>query len=231
MTWNDDRTTPPTVQAAAGGPVASVFNVVHDAGRQTALFASKTKFSLWQRSWPLALDQYAVELDNRRLTNAVRRDVRVNDRALTFVHLSNTDVVGHAQGWMTPAYLAAVRKADTYVGRILGAIDQAGETAETMVVVTADHGGQGRDHSDAAAYADYRIPFLVLGPDVPRGADLYDLNPDYRDPHRGRPTYDATRQPIRNGAVANLVTDVLGLPAVPASQVDASQDLDVFRTP
>ena len=50
VTWNDARLTPPTVQAAAGGPVESVFNVVHAAGRQTALFASKTKFSLWQRS-------------------------------------------------------------------------------------------------------------------------------------------------------------------------------------
>ena len=153
--------TPRTVQAAAGGPVESVFTVVHDAGRETALFATKTKFSLWQRSWPLALDQYAVELDNRRLTNAVRRDVRVNDRALTFVHLPDTDVVGHAQGWMTPAYLTAVRKADTYVGRILDAIDRAGETAETMVVVTADHGGMGRDHGDADGLR--RLPDPVPG--------------------------------------------------------------------
>jgi len=66
---------------------------------------------------------------------------------------------------------------------------------------------------------------------VPRGADLYDLNTDYRDPRQGRPTYAKARQPIRNGTVANLVTDVLGLPAVAESQVDALQDLDVFRTP
>ncbi|MEO5853540.1 MAG: alkaline phosphatase family protein [Nocardioides sp.] len=231
VTWNDDRLTPPTVQAAAGGPVESVFNVVHDAGRQTALFASKTKFSLWQRSWPMAIDSYRVELDNRLLTNAVRRDVRTTDRAFTFVHLSDIDVVGHARGWMSPAYLQAVRRADTYVGRILSAIEKAGETDETMVVVTADHGGMGTGHSDAAAYADYRIPFLVVGPDVPRRTDLYDLNPDYRAPRAGRPGYDAPRQPIRNGAVADLVTDVLGLPAVTGSQVDAEQDLDVFRTP
>jgi len=229
--WNDDRLTPPTVQAAAGGPVESVFNVVHDAGRQTALFASKTRFSLWQRSWPVALDAYQVELDNRLLTNAVRRDLRTTDRAFTFVHLSNTDVVGHAQGWMSPAYLRAVRRADTYVGRILAAIEQAGETDETMVVVTADHGGMGRGHSEASALPDYRIPFLVVGPDVPRSTDLYDLNPDYLDPRRGRPTYDVPRQPIRNGAVADLVTDVLGLPSVAGSQVNVAQDLDVFRTP
>jgi len=227
--WNDDRLVPPTVQAAAGEPVESVFTAVHAAGLQTALFASKTKFSLWHRSWPDSIDQYDIDLDNRALVNGVRRDLKAADRALTFVHLSDIDVVGHANGWMSPAYLDAVRRADAHVGRILSAIDKAGEAGETLLVVTADHGGMGHGHADAAAYADYRVPFLVLGPDVPRGTDLYDLNPGYRDPRKRRPTYAQARQPIRNGAVANLVTDVLGLPAVAGSQVDVLQDLDVFR--
>ena len=231
VTWNDDRLTPRTVQAAAGGPVESVFNVVHDAGRQTALFASKTKFSLWQRSWPLALDQYAVDLDNRRLTNAgpprrARQRPRPHVRA----------PVRHRRGRPRPGLDDAGLPDRGTEGRHLRRPDPrrhrpAGETAETMVVVTSDHGGIGRDHGDATAYADYRIPFLVLGPDVPRGADLYDLNPAYRDPRQAPPDLRRTRQPIRNGAVANLVTDVLGLPAVPASQVDALQDLDVFPAP
>ena len=229
ITWNDDRLTPPTVQAAAGGPVGSVFSALHDAGLSTALFASKTKFSLWDRSWPDAIDQYVTRLDNAALTNAVRRDIRTTDRALTFVHLSGTDVVGHAHGWMTARYLRAVRRADHYVGRILDAIDRAGEADRTLVIITADHGGSGKNHANPTLYADYRIPFLVLGPDVPRGVDLYSLNADgYADPRRGRPTYDAALQPIRNGAVTNLVLDVLGLPAVPGSQIDLAQDLDVF---
>ncbi len=145
----------------------------------------------------------------------MRRDIIDDDRAFTFVHLGHTDVVGHASGWMSPAYLDAVRAADGYVGRILDAIASAGETGETLVVVTADHGGRGRTHSDAAVYDDYRIPFLVVGPDVPAGTDLYDLNPAYRDPGTGRPTYLQKKQPIRNGAVANLATDVLGIAAVP----------------
>jgi predicted AlkP superfamily pyrophosphatase or phosphodiesterase len=232
VTWNDERLSPSTVQEAAGEPVASVFTALHDAGLQTGLFASKTKFSLWQRSWPESIDRYVTRLDNRVLTNSVRRDIRTTDRALTFVHLSDTDLVGHERGWMTPSYLRAVRRADRYVGRILRAIAKAGEADRTLVVVTADHGGKGTDHSDPAALADYRIPFLVRGPDVPRGVDLYSLNTDhYADPGTGRPTYDAALQPIRNGAVANLVTDVLGLPAVADSQVDALQDLDVFATP
>ena len=231
VTWNDDRMVPPTVHAAAGERVESVFTAVHAIDRSTALFASKTKFSLWQRSWPDAIDRFTVRLDNARLTNVVRRDIDATDRALSFVHLSEPDVVGHAKGWMTKPYLDAVRRADTRVGRILDAIEDAGESDRTLVVVLSDHGGKGHSHSDADALANYRIPFLVMGPDVPRGTDLYALNPDYRDPRSGRPTYDAARQPIRNGAVANLVTDVLGLPAVTDSQVDAAQDLDVYATP
>ena len=227
VTWNDDRPTPSTVHAAAGEDVESVFDVVHDAGHETALFASKTKFALWQRSWPTSIDAFRIRLDNRRLTSAVQRDVLASDRALTFVHLSGTDTVGHAQGWMSPAYLRAVRRADTHVGRILSAIEAAGETDETMVIVTADHGGEGRTHAGPGALANYRIPFLVVGPGVPSQTDLYELNPAYRNPGRGRPTYAATRQPIRDGAVANLVTDVLGLPAVSGSQLDTAQDLDV----
>ena len=229
VTWNDDRRVPLTVQRAARGPVESVFTSVEATGRETALFATKTKFSLWRRSWPSAVDRYEIRDDaDRVLTSSVRRDIIDADRAFTFVHLGHTDVVGHTRGWMSPAYLQAVRAADGYVGRILDAIASAGETGETLVVLTADHGGRGRDHSDAAVYDDYRIPFLVVGPGVPAATDLYDLNPAYRDPGTGRPTYLQKRQPIRNGAVANLVTDVLGIAAVPGSQVDALQDLDVF---
>jgi hypothetical protein len=231
VTWNDDRIVPRTVHTAAGEGVESVFTTVHATDRSTALFASKTKFSLWQRSWPDAIDRFTVRPDNARLTDVVRRDVEATDRALTFVHLSEPDVVGHATGWMTKPYLDAVRRADTRVGRILDAIDQAGESGRTLVVVLSDHGGKGRSHADPGAPENYRIPFLVMGPDVPPGTDLYALNPDYRDPRRGRPTYDVTSQPIRNGAVANLVTDVLGLPAVTDSQVDAAQDLDVYAAP
>ena len=39
------------------------------------------------------------------------------------------------------------------------------------------------------------------------------------------------RQPVRNGAVANLALDLLDLPAVPGSEHDADLDLDVTLEP
>ncbi len=229
VTWNDDRLRPATVQEAAGGPVESVFSAVHAAGLGTALLSSKTKFTLWQRSWPASFDYVKIrEERDKAIARSAVADVLGFDRALTFVHLGKTDKKGHAHGWMSPEYLAAVRDSDARVGEILAAIETAGESSETLVVVTADHGGVRRDHSDASRLVNYRIPFLVVGPGVPARTDLYALNPTYLDPGRSRPTYDASPQPIRNGAVANLGTDVLGLAAVPGSQIDAAQDLEVF---
>jgi hypothetical protein len=66
-----------------------------------------------------------------------------------------------------------------------------------------------------------------MGGGVPAGVDLYSLNPTYADPGTARPGYAAPRQPIRNGDVGNLVLDVLGFPAIPGSELDAAQDLEI----
>lgn len=225
--WNDTRTTPATVQEAAGGPVDSVFTVLDAHGLDSAVFASKPKFSLWQRSWPTAIDELEITTGNGALVRHVIEDL-ATPRAYRFVHLSAPDDAGHEHGFMSPEYLRAVRKTDRRLGRLVAAVDADPELrSSTVLMVTADHGGKGVSHSMPTVFANYRVPFIVRGPGVPAGADLYDLNPDYRSPQRARTSYDAARQPVRNGDVANLVTSLLGLPPVPGSEHDAAQDLDV----
>ena len=227
VTWDDDRLRPRTVQAAAGHPVASVFSRLEGAGLSTAMFATKTKFSLYPRSWP-AIDRSLILLDNRELRRRASGDLSDTTRAFTFVHFSAPDVAGHASGWLSPAYLTAVRKTDRQIGRLFDVLFRdPGQRDHTLLVVTSDHGGQGTSHSNASAYADYRIPFLVFGGGVPAGVDLYSLNPTYADPGTTRPGYAAPRQPIRNGDIGNLVLDVLGFSAIPGSELDAAQDLEV----
>ncbi len=86
------------------------------------------------------------------------------------------------------AYLAAVRDADTAVGRILDALDTAGEADRTLVVLTADHGEQLLEHGELG-HASYlweevaRVPLVIRGPGVPAGSEgdrpgrLIDLAP------------------------------------------------------
>lgn len=225
VTWNDDRLTPNTVQEAAGHDVASVFTAVDAAGGSTALFAAKTKFSLWQRSWPDAIDRTTINMNNSVLVDQLIADLD-QDRDFRFLHLSPPDVAGHAHGWMSKPYLRAVRQSDALVGRVVKAVNaDPARKAGTTILLTSDHGGHGPSHDDATVLDNYRIVFMARGAAVDRGVDLYAINPTYKDPGTSRTKYGMKRPPVRNGMIANLALDLLDLPAVEGSEFDAQLDL------
>ena len=230
VTWNTHRRGT-TVQRAAGHGVASVFTVAHRSG-STALFAAKRKFSIFQRSWGAGIDRVTIrEGNDLGLIRAARSDLLRAQRDFTFVHLAGPDVVGHARGFMSPAYLTAVERVDSLVGKLLRAIEAHPDLAGTAVILTADHGGAARQrHHDAARrYANYRVPFLVWGSGIDAG-NLYAMNTAYADPGRRRVFYSG-RQPVRNGDLANLALDLLGLGPVPHSKYDVRQNLEITGAP
>jgi len=85
---------------------------------------------------------------------------------LIFIHLPDVDLVGHASKWMSPEYLTAVRRADAAVGRILSTL-----SADTTVIVTADHGGHPEGHGSDSPQ-DTTIPWVIAGPSVAKGRAL-----------------------------------------------------------
>ncbi len=224
VTWNTDLKGR-TVQKAAGHAVGSVFSRLHKAGMNVALFAAKAKFSLFDRSWPSINRVTIKEGKDAALVNAVRSDLVDRDREFTFLHLGDVDLTGHARGFMSPAYLDAVRRTDSRIGAILETIDTHEELDDLVVVLTSDHGGRGANHSDPTRLVNYRIPVLVWGPGVVHD-DLYDLNPTYQDPGKQGVGFKG-RQPIRNGDVANLAAYLLGLGPVPDSRWNYHQELRV----
>ena len=235
-----------TVHDTAGEHVDSVFTVVHDRGGGTALYAGKDKFNLFQRTWNPRfggrdrigvdngsdkLDRYVLRTDTGVLVKRLRRQLANRPPAFALLHLRLPDAAGHAHGYMSRAYLRAVRRTDVLLGRLMRTIN--GKRAlrrHTALILTADHGGHrgGHSHSNPRRLAHYRIPFVVWGATIARGADLYALNRDRARPGTRRTTYRG-RQPIRNAEVANLAADLLDVRSVPGSEFDARQTLDVRR--
>ncbi|MET1059743.1 MAG: alkaline phosphatase family protein [Nocardioides sp.] len=239
ITVNDD--TGRTVHHAAGHHVDSMFTVVHDRGGSTAMYVAKEKFALLDRTWNAAngggdrvgrndgrdkIGRYHRD-DERSLVRSLVNRLRTRPDALSFVHLALPDAAGHRHGFGSPRYLTAVRRVDALVGRILRTVAARPSLRRTTtVILTSDHGGRGREHRDPTRRADFTIPFLVWGAHVTRGADLYRLNPQRQAPGRSRTDYRES-QPVRNGELANLATDLLGLPRVPGSVFNAGQGLRV----
>jgi hypothetical protein len=231
-----------TVHQAAGHPVASVFGVVHDYGGSTAMYSAKPKFRFFQRTWNAhggpdkvgrnngraKIDKVLIRYNNDKVVANLNAELRSRPRTFTFLHISLPDSAGHKYGFMSPQYLRAVKHTDKLLGRVLRTISADPSLRKHMLVLlTADHGGDGPSHDDPSRLQDYRIPFMAWGAGVPAGRNLYAMNPTFRSPGTSRPGYDG-KQPIRNGDLANLVTDVLDLPPVPGSEFDRAQTLTLF---
>ena len=77
--------------------------------------------------------------------------------------------------WLLQAYDEEISFADAMIGRLLNAIEVRGETEETLVIVTADHGESLNehdylfDHGDHLYDASLRVPLVVRGPGVKAG--------------------------------------------------------------
>jgi Type I phosphodiesterase / nucleotide pyrophosphatase len=104
------------------------------------------------------------------LIEAGARQIEGNPgREFVVVYLNDTDLAGHAWGWMSSAYLQAARRVDRALARILPITLEP----ETLVIITADHGGGGvldNDHDHPHPIND-SIPLALLGGRVSPGLD------------------------------------------------------------
>ncbi len=218
--------------------IASVFDVVHDEGGSTALFATKSKFSLFASSYndhgaadvnPAGgdnghqkIDSVSIHSNIDLVLDTMVAQFQENTQAnYTFFHSLIPDAVGHSTGWGSETWVDWIRRTDQDLGRILDAIESSPTMRDnTVVILTTDHGGTGFSHVTPDVAESYTIPFFVWGPDVPGGQDLYTLYADsVADPGVTRPDYTVTPQPIRNGDSGNLAMKMLGLPSIPGSTI------------
>jgi predicted AlkP superfamily pyrophosphatase or phosphodiesterase len=152
ITWDDYRPEKGAI------PVPTVFSAARSAGLRTVLVAGKEKFRQLDVPGMVQRFDLCAGDDQEVATRAVGEALAGFD--LMFVHLPQTDLTGHAQGWMSGAYLDAIVNADRAVERVLAVLPEG-----TTVIVTADHGGHDWNHGTNQA-ADMRIPWIVAGPRV-----------------------------------------------------------------
>jgi predicted AlkP superfamily pyrophosphatase or phosphodiesterase len=91
---------------------------------------------------------------------------------LLFVHFSDPDEYGHSHGWTSKEYQRAAQNSDRCLATVLAAIDGSAHRDTTLVIVTADHGGEDRHHSNGRHRLNRMIPWIARGPGVTPGATL-----------------------------------------------------------
>ena len=94
--------------------------------------------------------------------------IKANTPRYTFIHFDEVDAAGHSSGHGTPSYFRSIEKADSLIGQVVTAIDEAGIRENTLILITSDHGGKGYGHGELVPEV-IGIPFILNGPKVKQG--------------------------------------------------------------
>jgi len=250
--WTGNSNPTTTIHLNKGSYVASVFDVAHDNGLRTGMYANKTKFSLFDTSgtytYPnggsynaingaqdiTGVDNGHDKIDNTYINTTlggivvdtyIAQQKTASPNQYAFLHINEPDAYGHSSGWGSATWNSQVVNVDTMLGNIFQLIqDVSAMKGNTYIILTADHGNQDNPPTGADRYS---VPFYVWGPGVIAG-DLYGLNAGLR---QAASTYPMTTytgmQPIRNAEASNLALDLLGLGPIPGSTFNFAQNLFV----
>ncbi len=147
----------------------TIFDLAGDAGFGVGFFINKGKLAyLCEED---AVDVWRLTGDVDTLAAEVVAAVGAVELDLIFVHFGEPDGAGHRHGWMSEAYLAQVSRVDSAIGRMIEALETEGLLDETVIILTADHGGHCNTHFLDIA-DDRFIPFIMNGPGIAAGRDL-----------------------------------------------------------
>ncbi len=158
--------------------IPSVFDVVHDAGRSTALYASKDKFAIYDQSYdetngvPSArgrdkIDKFLTADDgpprySQGLNERFVEEMGAQHYNYAFVHYRDPDSAGHATRWGSSAYRQAIHGVDEYLGAVFRLVESDPQfKGKTTIILTADHGGWALGHDDPEVAESYTIPIFV----------------------------------------------------------------------
>ncbi len=143
-----------------------LFDIAHAAGLETWMFVGKKKLKQITASTSLTGFVSGSDRDSE-LTDQLIEEFP-EDFGVLFVHFATVDGMGHEYGWLSPEQLSVAFRADESLGRILSELDARNLRNETLVIITADHGGHDTSHGSHMP-EDMTIPWIATGPGIRPG--------------------------------------------------------------
>jgi arylsulfatase A-like enzyme len=164
VNWNDNDPSHGVL------PSPTFVTLAQQAGYRTAMVVGKEIF--WQVNQMADTDYTFARRGDGSVVDRVIELLQA-DYQVIFAHFPNPDYFGHSTGWMSDVYQYELSNTDWNVGRILTALDELGLTNETLVILTADHGGHGTVHGSDIP-EDMNIPWIAAGPGIVPSTILHD---------------------------------------------------------
>lgn len=166
--WNGDL--PPEKQEYPKVP--TIFEAAKAQGLTTGMASGKSKFIAMTKGnaidWVFLSKTTAHDSEVAIAASSIIKEHKPN---LMFVHFPGVDSAGHGAGWSSKQQMTAIAEADTALGVVLEAYKAANLYDQTLILLSADHGGQGGGHGPNDARS-LHIPWIVTGPGIRKAFDL-----------------------------------------------------------
>ncbi|HUR60406.1 MAG TPA: alkaline phosphatase family protein [Opitutaceae bacterium] len=162
VAWNFP--VPPKVKAT------TIFEVLAARGLSGAAFLGHEKL------YPVEKAAAGIHFEHsphsvRETAPRAARWLREKRPAFTFIYFGDLDGAGHRDGWGSDAQIATMAAINAGVEQVMSAIRESPMRGRTVVIVTSDHGGLGKAHSQGRP-EDRAIPWVCWGAGVKRGFAL-----------------------------------------------------------
>ncbi len=161
LTWNNWRPKRGYIKSK------SIFDHAREKGMTTAFFTGKSKLRHIVPPGTVGIYERPGYFCKKVAEEA--SEYLISERPeLAFVHFSDPDELGHSKGWFSNQQWKAIEDADRCLGILFEALEKAGIAQDTLIIVSADHGGHNRVHS-GGKLIDREIPWMAIGPGVREG--------------------------------------------------------------
>jgi arylsulfatase A-like enzyme len=154
VNWNDYKPENGYAQ------VTDIFDIAHAAGMQTTMYVGKEKLRQITEQSSTDIFEYINDRDLVITEHLIANFPA--DFGLLFIHFPTADWMGHEYGWLSGEQLSVLYRADQAIGTLLAELDARGLREETLLIVSADHGGHNTTHGSSMP-EDMTIPWIASG--------------------------------------------------------------------
>lgn len=180
--WGSERPSMPPVTDYSNGIFPTIFQIFRQAEPDAEIGVLYEWKGIKHLVDTLSLSRHALAPNYKRhpeaLVGMAEEYIVAHKPRLLAVCFDNPDDVGHKAGHDSAEYYEKLEELDCYVGRILRAIEEAGMADNTIIIVTADHGGIDHNHG-GTTMAEMETPFIIYGPGIRSGCEIGEVMMQY----------------------------------------------------
>lgn len=163
--WEKDNFVLPTITQSEDFLFPSIFQLIDDQ-KESAEIGAIYHWSGFGRLFEKGAVDYDINPESEDEAAALASAyIKEKKPTFTFIHFDHVDHGGHEYGHGTPEYYKSVEKADAMLAEVMAAIKASGMADETLVIISADHGGLGKGHG-GESLEEIEIPFILWGKSV-----------------------------------------------------------------